>query len=285
MTTGIATATSGVASGQETAEFQALKERLQATWAAGNYDFFSRFMEPSAAEFLDAVGVRPGSELLDVACGSGQLALIAARRGARVHGTDIVPAWIEAARTRAASEGLPARFEVGDAEALPFEDARFDVTATIYGAMFAPRPELVASELVRVTRPGGTVAMANWTKEGFIGQMLGVIGKFVAPPGMPSPVLWGDETTVRERFGSLLTNLDLERVLYRFEYPFGPERVVEFFREHYGPVAVAFSKVAGEEREALRAALVTLWREHNQSLSPHRTVVESEYLQVIGTRA
>lgn len=284
MTTGIATAAS--AAGEQTAsEFQALKERLQATWAAGNYDFFSRFMEPSAAEFLDAVGVRPGAELLDVACGSGQLGLIAARRGAQVHGVDIVPEWIEDARTRAAAESLDAQFDVGDAEALPFEDARFDVTATIYGAMFAPRPDVVASELVRVTKPGGTIAMANWTKEGFIGQMLGTVSRFVAPPGMPSPVLWGNEETVRERFGSSVSRLDLERVLYRFEYPFGPERVVEFFRENYGPTTLAFAKLEGEEREALRADLVRLWREHNQSVSPHRTFVEAEYLRVLGTRA
>ncbi|MFN8638727.1 MAG: class I SAM-dependent methyltransferase [Dehalococcoidia bacterium] len=277
--------TTTTTSGAVTAEMAGLKERLAATWSAGNYDFFSRFMEPSAAEFLDRLPVRPGTELLDVACGSGQLSLIAARRGARVHGVDLVPAWIEAARGRATAEGLDAHFEVGDAEALPYEDARFDVTATIYGAMFAPRPELVASELLRVTRPGGTIAMANWTKEGFIGQMLATIGRFVAPPGMPSPVLWGDETTVRERFASGLTRLDLERVMYRFEYPFAPERTVEFFREHYGPMTMAFAKLEGPEREGLRDALVALWREANESVSPHRTVVDAEYLQVVGTRA
>jgi SAM-dependent methyltransferase len=269
----------------QTAELAALKSRLKATWMAGNYDFFSRFMEPSAAEFLDAIGVPEGASLLDVACGSGQLGLIAARRGARVHGADIAANWIEAANARAAAEGLDATFVEGDAEALPYADGAFDVTATIYGAMFAPRPELVASELVRVTRPGGTIAMANWTKEGFIGQMLGTIGKFVAPPGMPSPVLWGNEQIVRERLASRLSRLDLERVVYRFEYPFGPARVVEFFRENYGPTTLAFAKLEGAEREGLRADLVALWSAHNQSLSPHRTVVEAEYLQVVGTRA
>ncbi len=268
-----------------TAEVAELKARLKGTWSAGNYDFFSRFMEPSAAEFLDSLAVPTGATLLDVACGSGQLGLIAARRGARVDGCDIAPNWVEAARGRALAEGLDATFVEGDAEALPYEDARFDVTATIFGAMFAPRPDVVASELLRVTRPGGTVAMANWTKEGFIGQMLGTIGRFVAPPGMPSPVLWGNEEIVRERFASGLARLDLERVTYRFEYPFAPERVVEFFRENYGPVTMAFAKLEGAEREGLRSALTSLWREHNQSLSRHRTVVESEYLQVLGTRA
>ncbi len=266
------------------AEIGELKAKLKSTWSAGNYDFFSRFMEPSAAEFLDAIAVPADANLLDVACGSGQLGLIAARRGARVHGADIAANWVEAANARAASEGLDATFVEGDAEALPYADGAFDVTASIYGAMFAPRPELVASELVRVTRPGGIVAMANWTKEGFIGQMLGTIGKFVAPPGMPSPVLWGNEEVVRERLASGLSRLELERVVYRFEYPFAPERVVEFFRENYGPVTVAFGKLEGAEREGLRSALVALWREHNQSLSPHRTVVESEYLRVLGTR-
>jgi len=262
-----------------------LKDRLRATWMAGNYDYFSRYMESSAVEFLDRIDAPAESTLLDVACGSGQLGLVAARRGLRVWGCDIASNWVEAARGRARAEGLPARFDEGDAEDLPYDDERFDVVASIFGAMFAPRPEVVASELHRVCRPGGRIAMANWTQEGFIGQMFRTISKFIAPPGMPSPVLWGDEATVRERLGSGVTDLHLERVTYRFDYPFSPSEVVEFFRTNYGPTMRAFESVTRADGQALRGELVSLWAEHNRSSESGRTVVDSEYLQVVGTRA
>src|SRR5215831_12573311 len=183
-----------------TAEMETLKSKLKATWMAGNYDYFSRFMESSAVEFLARLPVRAGDRLLDVACGSGQLALLAARKGAKVTGVDIASNAIEAARGRAGSDGIAARFDDGDAEDLPYPEESFDIVATIYGAMFAPRPDRVARELVRVCRRGGTIAMANWTKEGFVGRMLQTFGKFLAPAAMPSPLLWGDEATVRDRF-------------------------------------------------------------------------------------
>jgi SAM-dependent methyltransferase len=272
----------GVAS---TSDLDALKGRLKATWEDGNYDYFSRFMEPSAVQFLDRLGVAPGSRWLDVACGSGQLALIAARRGARVTGCDIAANAILAARGRAASEGLDVQFDEGDAEALPYADASFDVVATIFGAMFAPRPDLTASELLRVTRPGGTIAMANWTKEGFIGRMFKTIAKFIAPSGMPAPVLWGDEDTVRQRFGDGVVDLRLTRVLYQFDYPFGPTEVVEFFRTNYGPMARAFATLGEQEAAALRAELVELWDAHNVSREQNRTRVDAEYLEVVGRKA
>ncbi len=190
-----------------------------------------------------------------------------------------------AARGRAESEGLDARFDEGDAEALPYADAAFDVVATMFGAMFAPRPELVASELLRVTRPGGTIAMANWTREGFIGQMFKTFARFIAPPGMPSPVLWGDETTVRERFGSGVSALRLTRVNYRFDYPFGPAEVVEFFRKYYGPTTRAFAALGEADRAALRQALVDLWSANNRAADSSRTIVDGEYLEVVGIRA
>jgi SAM-dependent methyltransferase len=251
----------------------------------GNYDYFSRFMESSAVEFLDRLNPAPGVALLDVACGSGQLALIAARRGATVTGIDIATNSILAARGRAAADRLDARFDEGDAEALPYADGRFDVVATIFGAMFAPRPELVARELLRVCRPGGTIAMANWTREGFIGQMFRTFARFIAPPGMPAPVLWGDEAVVRERFGSGLTGLRLTRVTYRFDYPFAPAGVVEFFRQHYGPTTRAFASLGDADRAALRTDLEALWSSQNQASDPNRTVVDAEYLEVVGTRA
>jgi SAM-dependent methyltransferase len=223
--------------------------------------------------------------LLDVACGSGQLSLIAARRGARVTGVDIASNLIAAARGRAAADGLDARFDEGDAEELPFADASFDVVATLYGAMFAPRPHRVAAEMLRVTKPGGTVAMANWTKEGFVGTMFKTFARFIAPAGMPAPVLWGDEATVRERFGAGLSHLRMTRVIYRFQYPFPPNGVVEFFREHYGPATRAFAALDRESRETLRTDLVNLWAGRNQAVEPGRTIVDAEYLEVIGTRA
>ncbi len=262
-----------------------LKARLKATWMDGDYDTFSRPMEASAVEFLDRLGIARGASLLDVACGSGQLALIAARRGALVTGIDIASNLIVAARARAAAEGSTALFDEGDAEALPYADASFDVVASIYGAMFAPRPERVTAELLRVCRPGGTIAMGNWTKEGFVGQMFKTFARFLAPPGMPSPVLWGDEAVVRERFGAGVSSLRLTRVFYRFDYPFSPAEVVEFFRKYYGPTTRAFATLQEPERSALRADLEALWSAHNRSGEPRRTIVDAEYLEVVATRA
>jgi SAM-dependent methyltransferase len=262
-----------------------LKSQLKATWMDGNYDYFSRFMESSAIELLDRLRVESGTSLLDVACGSGQLALVAARRGVKVTGVDIATNSIVAALGRATAEGLDARFDEGDAEALPYPDASFDVVASLYGAMFAPRPELVAAELLRVCRPGGTIVMGNWTAEGFIGKMFKTFARFIAPPGMPAPALWGNEGVVRERFGAGVSSLRLTRVNYRFDYPFSPVAVVEFFREHYGPTTRAFAKLGETDGAALRAALVELWASHNCSGEANRTIVDSEYLEVVGVRA
>jgi SAM-dependent methyltransferase len=267
-----------------TPDLDALKARLKATWMSGDYDYFSRFMESSAVEFLDRIDLPAHGSLLDVACGSGQVALVAARRGMEVWGCDIATNAIAAARGRAKSEGLPATFDEGDAEALPYSDDRFDVVTSMFGAMFAPRPDRVATELMRVCKTGGRVAMANWTKEGFIGQMFRTFAKFIAPQGMPSPLLWGDETVVRERFGSASSSLRLTRVNYRFDYAFSPEEVVEFFRKYYGPTTRAFEALSGAERTALRGELVQLWRSQNLSQAPDRTIVDGEYLEVVATK-
>jgi len=151
--------------------------------------------------------------------------------------------------------------------------------------MFAPRPDLVAQELVRVCRPGGTIAIANWTMTGFIGQMVALASKFIAPPGMPSPVRWGDESTVRERLGSAIADLRLTRIMYQFDYPFSPAGVVDFFRESYGPTNRAFAALTTHDQEALHADLVALWRAHNQSALANRTTVDAEYLQVVAIRS
>lgn len=264
-----------------------LKARLKATWNDGNYDYFARLMESSAVELLDRVGVLPGSSLLDVACGTGQLAIVAARRGVQVTGVDIAPNSIAAARRRAAAEHLDARFDEGDAEALPYPDASFDTVASIYGAMFAPRPDLVARELLRVCRPGGRIVMGNWTREGFVGRMFGVLGRHIPPPDMPAPVLWGDERTVQERLGAGLSDLQLTRVRYRFNYPFGPQGVVDFFRANFGPVKRAFEALGEQGREALRRDLHEHWASHNLANGDgdRQTLVDAEYLQVVGRKA
>src|SRR5215813_2471641 len=187
---------------------QSLKARLQKTWMAGDYDRFSRYMEDGARQYYERLEIPAGARLLDVGCGSGQLALLASRDGFDTTGVDIAENLIERARERAAAERLDARFEVADAEALPFSDASFDVVVSLIGAMFAPRPELVARELLRVCVPGGTIAMANWTASGFVGQMFKTIAQFIAPANMPSPLLWGDEAVVRERFDGGVSQLN-----------------------------------------------------------------------------
>lgn len=265
-------------------DVETVKNRLKKIWMAGDYDRFSRHMETGAREFYERLQVAPGCRLLDVGCGSGQLALMAAKDGLDVTGVDIASNWVERARARAQAEGLPARFEEADAEALPFEDASFDVVASLIGAMFAPRPDLVAKELLRVCVPGGTIAMANWTPEGFIGQMFKVVSKFIAPSGMPSPVLWGDEATVRERLGKGLSDLSLVRRQYSFSYPFPPSEVVELFRLYYGPTNQAFASLDVDGQERLRRELEALWSSQNRA-GRDCTTVFAEYLEVIGIRA
>lgn len=265
------------------AEMDSLKARLKSIWTAGDYDRFSRFMEGGAREFYERLNIAPGSKLLDVACGSGQLALMAAKDGIQVTGVDIAGHLVERARARAEAEGLSAHFEEADAEALPFDDASFDVVTSLIGAMFAPRPQLVAQELLRVCVPGGTIAMANWTPQGFIGQMFKAVSKFVAPSGMPSPVLWGDEATVGERLGHGLSQLSLTRRQYLFSYPFPPAEVVEFFRRYYGPTNRAFASLDAEGQTRLRQELETLWAAHNRA-GADCTTVFAEYIEVIGIR-
>ena len=267
-----------------TPEMSGLKTRLKETWMAGDYDRFSRYMEQGARIFYEQLDVPAGCQLLDVACGSGQVALWAARDGINVTGVDIAPNLVQRAQERAKAEGLSARFIEGDAEALPFEDACFDVVTSLFGAMFAPQPELAARELLRVCSPGGTIAMANWTAQGFIGQMFKTFAKFIAPSGMPAPVLWGDEKVVRERLSHGVSDLQMSRANYDFTYPFPPSEVVEFFRQYYGPTNRAFSSLDETAARQLRDELNELWSTHNRGGNQF-TVVSAEYLEVIAVRA
>jgi SAM-dependent methyltransferase len=264
---------------------ESLKTRLKAMWMAGDFGEVAKHIEANAEEFIARLALRPGARLLDVACGSGNLAIPAARAGANVTGVDIAPNLLEQARARAASEGLTIQFDEGDAENLPYPDAAFDEVVSMFGAMFAPRPELAAAELVRVCRPGGRIAMANWTPGGFIGQMFKLTGKHVSPPsGLPSPIKWGDEETVHERLREGVSDLQLTRRMCPFTYPFPPAEVVESFRTYYGPTERAFAALDTDGQAALRSDLERLWAEHNQA-TDHTTYVEGEYLEVIAIRS
>ena len=266
-------------------EMSALKTKLRATWIAGDFGQIAKFYTDEAADFVNRLNLQPGMKVLDVACGTGNLALPAARAGADVTGVDIAPNLVEQARENAKREGLKAKFDEGDAEALPYDDASFDAVVTMFGAMFAPRPELVAAELKRVTRPGGIIAMANWTPAGFIGQMFKTMGAHVTPPaGMPSPLLWGVEENVRQRLGEGISRLESKPQMLKFAFPFSPAEVVEHFRSFYGPTQKAFGTLDESKQAALRKDLEQLWSTHNRA-TDGTTDVDSEYLEVIATRA
>ena len=265
-------------------EMESLKTRLKGMWMSGDFGQVAKHIETGAEEFIARLALKPGTRVLDVACGSGNLAVPAARAGAIVTGVDIATNLLEQARARAEAESLTIQFDEGDAENLPYADAVFETVVSMFGAMFAPRPELVAAELVRVCQPGGRIAMANWTPEGFVGQMFKLTGKYVPPPpGMPSPVKWGDEETVRERLNDGIADLQLTRRMCPFEYPFPPAEVVESFRMYYGPTRRAFEALDSEGQAALRNDLERLWTEHNQA-TDNTTYGEGEYLEVIATR-
>jgi SAM-dependent methyltransferase len=263
----------------------ALKAKLRATWISGDFGQIAKFLASEAEDFINRLGVQPGSKVLDVACGTGNLALPAARLGADVTGVDIAPNLVEQARANAEREGLKAQFDEGDAEALPYDDASFDTVVTMYGAMFAPRPDVVASELLRVTKPGGRIAMGNWTPAGLIGQMFKAVGAHVTPPaGMPSPVLWGKDDVVRERFGDGASDIKTTPRIVKFAFPFSPAEVVELFRVYYGPTHKAFGSLDEDRQAALRKDLEELWTKHNTA-TDGTTSVDAEYLEVVATRA
>ena len=266
-------------------QFAQLKSAMKATWMAGDFGQIAKHTAKAAEDFVRRIGLQPGSRVLDVACGTGNTAIPAARTGADVTGVDIATNLLEQARQRAQSENLQARFEEGDAEQLPFRDGEFDVVVTMFGAMFAPRPDRVAAELLRVCKPNGVIAMANWTPEGFVGRNFRVMAKFVPPPpGVPAPLLWGDEKVVRQRFGPSISKLNAVRQGARFQYPFPPAEVVEFFRQYFGPTKTAFSRLDQEGQAALAAELEALYRDHNEDRNGGTTVV-GEYLEVHAVRA
>ncbi len=265
--------------------FDQLKQRMRGAWMAGDFGQIARYTAQCGERFVDRLQIPVGARVLDVACGTGNLAIPAARKGAEVSGVDIAPNLLDQARQRAGAEGLRAVFDEGDAERLPYPDAHFDVVMSMFGAMFGPRPELVAAELARVCRPGGMIAMANWTPEGFVAKQFGVGNRYLPPPeGIPAPILWGDEHVVRQRLGSYASEIRTSRRMADFDYPFPPSEVVRFFRQYFGPTQVAFSRLSADAQAAYAADLESLWREHNEA-ADERTAVRAEYLEVVATRA
>jgi 2-polyprenyl-3-methyl-5-hydroxy-6-metoxy-1,4-benzoquinol methylase len=267
-------------------ELATVKARQKATWESGDFGQIARSIENFAEEFMAQLPLRTGRQVLDVACGTGNLAVIAARHGCAVSGIDIAANLIAQARARATAAGLNIEFTEGDAEALPFEGESFDLAVSMFGVMFTPQPTTAAAELRRVTRPGGQIALANWTPEGFIGKMFGVFKAHLPPPpaGVPSPMAWGSEPAVRERLQPGFTDVRLTRRTAMMRYPFPPAETVEFFRTHYGPTLRAFESLPATGQAALRRDLVDLQTRHNSAATPGTTEVSAEYLEVIATR-
>ena len=259
-----------------------LKQSMRETWISGDFGKIARTNVRAAEEFVSRLDLPPGAQVLDVACGTGTVSIPLARRGARVTGVDIAPNLLEQARERAASEGLQIWFEEGDAEQLPYPDATFDAVTTMFGAMFAPQPELVAAECSRVLKPGGLLAMANWTPGGLAGRMLQVTARHAgAPLGIAPPVFWGHPMVVRGRLQPSFENVELEIIPLRVDFPGSPAEAVSFFRAYFGPTQVAFDSLDEAGQAALAADLEGLWMEGNQAPDPAtRTVIGNEYLQV-----
>ena len=266
-------------------DIDALKARMRESWMAGDFGVIARYAEAAEEEFIDHLQLKPGTRALDVACGTGNTAIPAAKRGAKVTGVDIASNLLVQARERAQQDGVAVEFREGDAEQLDFPDASFDVVLSVFGAMFAPRPERVAAEFLRVCRPGGTIAMGNWTPTGFVGNMFRVTAKHVPPPqGIPAPSLWGDEDVVRQRFGSGAGQITCTRRTCDFAYPFPPAEVVQLFRKYFGPTKVAFSRLDANGQAALAADLERMWTEQNQA-KDGSTLIPAEYLEVHVIRA
>jgi ubiquinone/menaquinone biosynthesis C-methylase UbiE len=263
-----------------TPDLAAIKQRQQATWASGDYHMIGTQILIVSELLIEALDVHSTERVLDVATGSGNAALAAARRGCTVVGVDYVPALLDRARRRADAEGLEAEFVEGDAEALPFEDGSFDVVSSVFGSMFAPNQEQTASELARVCRSGGRIGLVAHTPEGFIGQLFKTNAKHVLPPaGLRSPIQWGTEERLRELFGDAIAELRVEKRHYAFRDR-SPEHFIEYWRRYYGPTLKAFQAVGDAGRAAFEADLLELIARFNRA-SDGTMVVPSEYLEAV----
>jgi len=262
---------------------QELNQIQQETWTAGDFPRMGVELSIVGELLCEFVPLHAGDRVLDVATASGNTALAAARRRAVVTGVDITTALLERARLRAVAEGLQVDFQQGDATALSFDDASFDVVMSTFGAIFAPDPEKTAAEMARVCRPGGKIAMANWTPEGLLGKLFGILARY-SPPGtqVDLPVSWGDESVLRKRLGPYVRDVRIQRQAVHFR-ALSPRDWVEFMKACFGPAINAFQYSSPEARETLTEEMMDLMRQHNRA-SNGTALGESEYLEITATR-
>ena len=262
------------------ADLAALKLKQQAAWSAGDYAVIGTTLQIVGETLCEALDLRAGARVLDVAAGNGNATLAAARRWCDVVSTDYVGALLERGKARAGAEGLAVQFQEADAEDLPFADGSFDVVLSTFGVMFTPNQQRAASELARVCKPGGQIGLANWTPSGFIGELFKLIGRYLPPPaGVKPPSLWGTEERLHELFGEHVAALETERKNFVFRYR-TPQHWLDTFRTYYGPVQKAFFAVGAAQEQALTADLIRLVQQFNRA-SDGAMVVPGEYLEVV----
>jgi len=263
-----------------TSELAALKTRQQAAWSSGDYAVVGTTLQIVGEQLCEALDLRPGRKVLDVAAGNGMASLAAARRWCAVTSTDYVLALLERGRARATAEGLPIEFKEADAEALPFADGTFDTVLSTFGVMFTPDQDQAAAELLRVCRSGGQIGLANWTPDGFIGQVFKTLGKYLPPPvGAKSPALWGTRARLDEMFGFAAASIKAEPYNFSFRYR-SPEHFMDVFKTFYGPMHKAFAALNQEKQNDLEHDLVSLIARTNKA-TDGTMIVPSEYLEVV----
>jgi ubiquinone/menaquinone biosynthesis C-methylase UbiE len=264
-------------------DLAALKTRQQAAWSSGDYAIVGTTLQIVGEDLCEALDIRSGQKVLDVAAGNGNASLAAARRFCDVVATDYVPALLDRARERANAERLDIEFREADSEALPFKDGSFDVAVSTFGVMFVADHDRAANELARVTRRGGKIGMANWTPEGFIGQLFKTIGKHLPPPpGAKSPALWGTRARIGEMFEAHSSSIKSAQRHFVFRYR-SPDHWLEIFKTYYGPVLKTFAALEPAKQAALESDLRALIGQFNRS-SDATMVVPSEYLEIVITR-
>jgi ubiquinone/menaquinone biosynthesis C-methylase UbiE len=260
-----------------------VKTRQQGAWSSGDYAIVGTTLQIVGEALCEALDLRAGQKVLDVAAGNGNATLAAARRWCEVVSTDYVPALLERGRERAAAERLAVEFRQADAEALPFADASFDAVVSTFGVMFTPDQDKAATELVRVCKPGGKIGLANWTPEGFIGQLFKTIGKHMPPPaGVKSPALWGTAARITELFGAQASSIQLERRNFVFRYR-SAQHWLDVFKTYYGPLLKTFGALDPRAQAALTDDVFALIKRFDRS-GDKTMVVPSEYLEVVVTR-
>lgn len=266
-----------------TPDLGAIKQRQQATWASGDFAVIGVTLQIVGESLAEAADIRASERVLDVAAGNGNATLAAAHRFAKVTSTDYVPALLEKGRRRAEAEGLQVEFREADAENLPFPDASFDVAISTFGVMFTPEHARSAGEMLRVVRDGGRIALANWTPEGFVGQLFKVIGAHIAPPaGLKSPALWGTENHLGELFGDRAASIQATRKMFSFRYV-SAAHWLQVFRDFYGPTHKAFAALDPAGQRALEKDILALLDRFNIA-GPSSLVVPAEYLEVVITK-